>query len=155
MNPDQKLDALLRAARAATPDTDRAEFALETRVLSRLREERSGAWFALALRLSPLFAALAYTGAYINLFNLSPIWQLDGSHAWRALTQMERYVVTGVAAAALFMGGPAVSILWLVLICAGYRLFQKDAAPASDGRTLPDFVILIAALTFIAVVTAR
>lgn len=104
---------------------------------------------------SPLFAALAHIGAVINLFNLTPVWQLDGSHAWRALTQWERYIITGTVAAALFLGGPTVSILWLVLICAVARLFQKDAAPTPDGRTLADFAILVATLTFICTMTAR
>jgi len=105
---------------------------------------------------SPLFMALAHVGAWINLFNLTPVWQLDGSHAWRALTQMERYIVTGTVAAALFFGGSqASSILWLVLICAIARLFAKDGAPAPDGRTLADFVILVAALTFICAATGR
>ena len=63
MNPDQKLDALLRAARDAAPDTASAEFAFETRLLARLREERGGAWFAIALKLSPLFAALVVAAA--------------------------------------------------------------------------------------------
>jgi hypothetical protein len=63
MNPDQKLDALFRAAREFSPDTASAEFAFETRLLARLREERGGAWYALALKLSPLFAALVIAAA--------------------------------------------------------------------------------------------
>jgi len=63
MNPDQKIDALVRAARDAAPDTDAAEFAFETRLLARLREERGGAWFGIALKLSPLFAALVIAAA--------------------------------------------------------------------------------------------
>ena len=63
MNPDAQLDALLRAARKAAPDTSRAEHAFETRLAARLREERSGSWFAWAWRLSPYFAALAIASA--------------------------------------------------------------------------------------------
>ena len=63
MNPDLKLDALLRVAREAAPQTDRTELAFETRLLARLREERSGSWFAVALRLSPVFAALVLAAA--------------------------------------------------------------------------------------------
>jgi hypothetical protein len=63
MNPDEKLDALLRAARLDTPDTSRAELAFETRFAARLREERSASWLAWGWRLSPFFAALAVASA--------------------------------------------------------------------------------------------
>jgi hypothetical protein len=63
MNPDDRLDALFRAVREAAPDTSRAEHAFETRLGARLREERSGSWFAWAWRLSPIFAALVIASA--------------------------------------------------------------------------------------------
>jgi hypothetical protein len=63
MNPDDQLDALLRAARAFAPDTSRAEHAFETRLAARLREERGESWLAWAWRLSPFFAALAAASA--------------------------------------------------------------------------------------------
>lgn len=83
MNPDQKLDALLRAARDATPDTDSAEYAFETRLLARLREERGSAWYPLALRLSPLFAALVIAAAaWCQSFaGIEP----DPTYAWDAV----------------------------------------------------------------------
>ena len=56
---DDKLDALFAAARAATPDTSRVEYALETRVLGRLRAENAGSLSAWAWKLCPFFAALA------------------------------------------------------------------------------------------------
>jgi hypothetical protein len=57
MNPDP-LDRLFAAARADVPDTSRAEFGFETRLLARLREN-NGSIFAFAWRLCPYFAALA------------------------------------------------------------------------------------------------
>ena len=58
-NFDQKLDALFAAARAAAPDTSRAEFAFETRLAARLRAENSASLFSWAWRLCPFFGALA------------------------------------------------------------------------------------------------
>jgi hypothetical protein len=58
-NLDQKLDALFAAARATAPNTERAEFAFETRLAARLHAENSGSLFAWAWRLCPFFAALA------------------------------------------------------------------------------------------------
>jgi hypothetical protein len=53
------LDRLLKAA-AARPETARAEFGFETRLLARLRAEREqeAPWLAWAWRLTPLFAAV-------------------------------------------------------------------------------------------------
>jgi hypothetical protein len=63
MNPDQKLDALFRLARTETRDSDSTEFAFETRLLARLREERGAAWFTIALRFAPICAALVIAAA--------------------------------------------------------------------------------------------
>jgi hypothetical protein len=58
-NPDESLDRLFAAAREEKPDLGRAEFAFETRVLARIREDRSSNWFSWAWKMSPYFAALA------------------------------------------------------------------------------------------------
>ena len=57
-NPDDSIDRLIRAAREDVQDTSRTEFAFETRVMARLREERSSGIAAWAWRLTPFFAAL-------------------------------------------------------------------------------------------------
>lgn len=59
MKAEDPLDLLFAAARREAPNTSRAEFGFETRLLSRIREERGGAWFSWAWRLCPYFAALA------------------------------------------------------------------------------------------------
>ena len=62
MNPesDSSLDALFAQARARRPDTGRAGYGFETRLLARLRTERdpSSIWAMVSWRLAPLFAAL-------------------------------------------------------------------------------------------------
>ena len=64
-------------------------FAAAAALLPDLRRRRS----------SPFWAALTHTGAMINLFNLMPVWQLDGGHAFKALNRTERWIATGVAGA--------------------------------------------------------
>ena len=59
MKSNDPLDELFAAVRAEAPNTEGAEFAFETRLLARIREERSSSWFSWAWRLSPYFAALA------------------------------------------------------------------------------------------------
>ena len=61
VNPDEQLERLFSAARTAQPDTTRHQWGFETRVMARIREERTvtASTFAWAWRLCPFFAALA------------------------------------------------------------------------------------------------
>ena len=80
---------------------------------------------------SPAVAAVATTAGFLNLFNLIPVWQLDGAHAFTSFTRPQRigiglvllaiWGVTGsglagvVGAAALvmsFIGKPARGSDW-------------------------------------------
>ncbi|HZJ17925.1 MAG TPA: hypothetical protein VFD27_22930, partial [Chthoniobacteraceae bacterium] len=63
-NRDSQLDALFRAARADAPDTARAEYGFETRLLARLREERGASLFSWAWKLAPFFAAVAMAAVW-------------------------------------------------------------------------------------------
>jgi Zn-dependent protease len=100
---------------------------------------------------APLFLAVAKVGAWINLFNLTPIWQLDGSRAFRALTKPQRWMATGSVVAALLLAAPdSYGVLLIVLLFAIIRLFEKDTATQGDQRALVEYVGLIAALTLIA-----
>ena len=58
-HPDAKLDALFARARAHRPETAAAEYAFETRLLARLRAERStsSVWAMVSWRMVPFFAA--------------------------------------------------------------------------------------------------
>ena len=57
-NPDEAIDRLLNAVRRESIETSRLEFAFETRLLARLRDERSASVFAWAWKLAPFFAAV-------------------------------------------------------------------------------------------------
>lgn len=59
MIDNARLDELFAAARRAAPDTSRLEYAFETRLLARLREERETSVQTWAWRLCPFFAAVA------------------------------------------------------------------------------------------------
>jgi Zn-dependent protease len=47
---------------------------------------------------SPIWGAIAHFGAWVNLFNLLPVWQLDGGRGFRALTRRERWLATAALA---------------------------------------------------------
>ena len=72
-NPDPPLDALFRAVRAAEPDTVRAQFGFETRLLARLREERGTGIFAWAWKLAPFFAAIALAAGWWGRLSMAQV----------------------------------------------------------------------------------
>jgi hypothetical protein len=57
---DEKLDKLFATARGVKPDTSRAEYGFETRLMAHLRTERGPTmpWYAFAWKLVPTFAAV-------------------------------------------------------------------------------------------------
>jgi len=65
---DDRLNELFRGARSVKPDTTRAEYGFEARLLSRLRTERKEfiPWYGLAWRLIPaLVAIVAAAGLWV------------------------------------------------------------------------------------------
>ena len=88
--------------------------------------------------------AIAKTGAWINLFNLVPVWQLDGGRAFRALSKQQRWLAVGALAAIWFVSGE--SIIVLLLLGAGFRALEKTAPLAGDRRALVEYVVLAAIL---------
>lgn len=94
---------------------------------------------------APFFIALARVGALINLFNLVPVWQLDGSRGFRALSRRYRwYVVGAIALAWVFVED---GMLLLVLVVAAARTaFTEATVEEPDGPILLRFLVLIAAL---------
>ena len=96
------------------------------------------------------WGALAEIVAGINLFNLTPVWQLDGAHAFKALTRENRWIIVLAIAGAWALRRPTGTLLLvflLVFICAVIAAFGREAPPQADRRTLLEFVLLIAALT--------
>ena len=90
---------------------------------------------------APLAAALARTGAWVNFFNLTPIWQLDGGRGFRALNRSERWVVVGA-----FAVGWAISedvMVLLIGLVAGFRAATDPPSETGDRRVLATFVAVI------------
>ncbi|MEO5712250.1 MAG: site-2 protease family protein [Luteolibacter sp.] len=99
----------------------------------------------------PLAIAVAKVGAWVNLFNLTPIWQLDGSRAFRALNRNQRIgAVVAVAAAIFLSAGDVHGILIIVMGFGVFRLFEKTKENTGDFRALVEYIVLIAALSALA-----
>ena len=93
----------------------------------------------------PIFAAIARVGAWINLFNLLPIWFLDGSRGFRAMSRVERWLAVGcVAAAWLWVHD---GMLLLVLLGALFRAIFDKADPQGDRTAAAQYIGLVAALS--------
>lgn len=97
---------------------------------------------------SPLALAVASLSATLNLFNLIPVWQLDGARGLHALSQRERWVVAGtaLAAALLLHQGMPLAIAALTSV----RALDKGAPAAGDRAMLALFVALVGGLSLIA-----
>jgi Zn-dependent protease len=95
----------------------------------------------------PMWAAIASTGAWINLFNLMPVWQLDGSRAFTALSKQQRLLI-----AVSFLGAWAATsdgLLILLGIVAAARAFEASAPETPDRGVFGLFVFLLIALSIV------
>ncbi len=92
----------------------------------------------------PAWLAIAHAGAFINVFNLLPVWQLDGGRAFSALGRLGRMLVAGAFLLAWLYSKDGLCLL--LALASLVRAFGKEAPPASDRVTLLEFVGLIAVL---------
>jgi Zn-dependent proteases len=95
----------------------------------------------------PYWAAIARVGAWLNLFNLIPVWQLDGGRGFHALTRTHRLMVAIAAGALAYLTSEG--MLVLIAIGAIYRLFTKDFPEHEDTPILIQFVGLLAVLSVV------
>ena len=95
-----------------------------------------------------IWMALANATAYINLFNLTPVWQLDGGRGFRALNRQQRLMLVGL----MLLLWYASSSGWFLILALGaaYRIFfAKDDPPQGDRGVMMEFaglLVLFAAL---------
>lgn len=95
----------------------------------------------------PVWAALAQTGAFLNVLNLIPVWTLDGGQAIGALGKVERAGLMAAALVCLVYTGSLVFLF--VALGTGWRLFTKDLPPRDDWGTWLYFVAVLGALAWI------
>ena len=87
---------------------------------------------------SAYWAALARFTGWINLLNLLALGPLDGAHAFRAFSRVQRWMLTGMMVAlwlALHEG-----LLILLAIGAGVRAMGSDAAEEGDDGAFIQYV---------------
>jgi hypothetical protein len=75
-NGDPMLDRLFESARDSAVDTSRVEFAFETRVMARIREDQGSSISSWAWKLAPFFAAVVIA---VGLWNRPSAAELNGT----------------------------------------------------------------------------
>ena len=95
----------------------------------------------------PIWLAIAHLTAFLNLFNLIPVWQLDGSRGFHALSRAERWIVVATIGVMLWMTSQR--LLFIVGGVAVWRASQKEVGPG-DRRVLATFIGLVVLLSWIA-----
>jgi len=100
----------------------------------------------------PLWAALARTGAVLNILNLIPVWVLDGGQAVGVLSAVERAALLATSLGLWYYTGEG--IFFFVSAGVTWRLFtawkSKDDSPQqSDWSTWAYYAALLIALAVI------
>jgi Zn-dependent protease len=92
----------------------------------------------------PVWAALARSGAVLNVLNLIPVWILDGSQAIESLGMVERVALLATAVAVGAYTWQPIYIL--VALGALFRLFAKDKPEREDWSSWLYYAVVVAAL---------
>lgn len=95
---------------------------------------------------APLLGAIAKVGAWLNLFNLLPVWQLDGGRAFRSLARAERWLCAATLGGAWLLTSD--TLLGVVAAVAALRAL---GAPGEGDRVgAAQYVALVVALSALA-----
>jgi Zn-dependent protease len=94
-----------------------------------------------------IWLAIAQLTGFLNLFNLIPVWQLDGSRGFHVLARWERWAVVAAIGLALMLTEQR--LLFIVGGVAVWRSLQQETGPG-DTRVLATFVVLVIVLSWLA-----
>jgi Zn-dependent protease len=89
----------------------------------------------------PVLAPVAHFAAWINLFNLIPIWQLDGARGFSALSRRQRWVAALVIAAAWVVTRE--TFLLFLLAAAVFQAAGKGSPAEGNRRVLLVYCALV------------
>jgi Zn-dependent protease len=101
---------------------------------------------------APIWGAIAKLGAGLNLFNLIPIWQLDGAHAFRALSRAGRLAAILVASACgaavhRFAPNPLANVIYIGLLACSALTLLAPGAREPDRGALWRYLFLVTTLS--------
>jgi Zn-dependent protease len=95
----------------------------------------------------PVWAALAHTGAWLNLLNLIPVWMLDGAGAVPALDKVGRVSLLVFTGLLFWWSGQ----MMLLLLVAGFawQLYRKEIPADGSVKVQLYFAGLLAAFVWL------
>ena len=105
-----------------------------------------------ALGGGPMWKAIAHVGAWINLFNLLPVWQLDGNRGFAALSTSQRWLIVLTFACGWALAHDGLFVL--LIAAAAFRSFDAEAPVAGDRGAFAQFAFVILALAVLLRVAA-
>ncbi|HYP09695.1 MAG TPA: site-2 protease family protein [Bryobacteraceae bacterium] len=106
-----------------------------------------GLFIAYNITEAGVLGAIAHFAAWLNLFNLIPVWQLDGARGMRALTRTQRAILLAVMVAMFAVTREGFLIILAGL--TGWRLMTKDWPDEGDPKALVQFCGLIVVLAIL------
>lgn len=103
-----------------------------------------------------ILKAIAGVGAWINLFNLFPIWTLDGGRGFHAMSQLQKFLAAATVAAAWFCTGTSFEtrdgmLILIALVCAG-RAFGDRSEKTGNWKAAITYIVLVIVLTAVSMV---
>lgn len=78
----------------------------------------------------PAWVAIGKVGGWLNLFNLIPVWQLDGSRGLRVLDRLQRLLLLAVTTGMWLLTGDG--LLILIGAVMAWRIWRDEADPDGD-----------------------
>lgn len=105
------------------------------------------AWLVYQVSGVATWRAIAELTGFLNLFNLIPIWQLDGARGFHPLSTTQRWLI--IATSTLCIGLTGARMLWLVVAVGAYRAYREPSGAGHAG-VFTTFVLLLAGLTWLA-----
>ena len=106
-----------------------------------------GAWLVARATGASIWLAIAELTAFLNLFNLTPIWQLDGSRGFNAMTRNERWMAVATIGAMVWLTG--LGLLWILGAVAVWRALSAQPGPGHQ-RTVYTYMALVVVLSLLA-----
>ncbi len=99
----------------------------------------------------PIFAAVAHSGAWLNLLNLLPVWQLDGGRGFSAMSRMHRLIAAGAVLVAFAVTREP---MCLIVGLVGVVMAFVKPSRQPDARVAVYYVALIWALAGVSMLAA-
>ncbi|HKE88922.1 MAG TPA: site-2 protease family protein [Gemmatimonadales bacterium] len=113
----------------------------------------AAAYAVFGVTASRTWGAIAQAGAWINLLNLLPVWQLDGARGFRALAKAQRWGIVAIVGAMWFATHEG--LLVLLFLTGAYAAWRGEAPAEGDRRAAFEFGGLVVVLSLMTRISVR